>query len=34
VRVLATLLPPDEGEARIFGLDVVREAPRCAVPSA
>jgi daunorubicin resistance ABC transporter ATP-binding subunit len=27
VRVLATLLPPDEGEARIFGLDVVREAP-------
>jgi daunorubicin resistance ABC transporter ATP-binding subunit len=27
VRVLATLLPPDEGEARVFGLDVVREAP-------
>jgi daunorubicin resistance ABC transporter ATP-binding subunit len=27
VRVLATLLPPDEGEARIFGLDVVRDAP-------
>jgi daunorubicin resistance ABC transporter ATP-binding subunit len=26
VRVLATLLPPDEGRAEIFGLDVVREA--------
>jgi daunorubicin resistance ABC transporter ATP-binding subunit len=26
VRVLATLLPPDEGEARIFGLDVVSQA--------
>jgi daunorubicin resistance ABC transporter ATP-binding subunit len=26
VRVLATLLPPDEGSARIFGMDVVREA--------
>jgi daunorubicin resistance ABC transporter ATP-binding subunit len=27
VRVLATLLPPDEGEARVFGLDVVADAP-------
>ncbi len=26
VRVLATLLPPDSGTARIFGLDVVRQA--------
>ena len=26
VRVLATLLPPDEGRARIFGRDVVRDA--------
>jgi daunorubicin resistance ABC transporter ATP-binding subunit len=26
VRVLATLLPPDEGEAHVFGLDVVAEA--------
>jgi daunorubicin resistance ABC transporter ATP-binding subunit len=26
VRVLATLLPPDQGEARIFGLDVVAQA--------
>ena len=26
VRVLATLLPPDEGQAMIFGRDVVREA--------
>jgi daunorubicin resistance ABC transporter ATP-binding subunit len=26
VRVLATLLPPDAGEARVFGLDVVAEA--------
>ncbi|NPA96436.1 MAG: ABC transporter ATP-binding protein [Crenarchaeota archaeon] len=28
VRILATLLLPDGGEARIMGLDVVREAPR------
>ncbi len=27
VRVLATLLPPDEGQATIFGRDVVRDAP-------
>ena len=27
VRVLATLLPPDSGTARIFGLDVARQAP-------
>ncbi len=27
VRVLATLLPPDGGTARIFGLDVARQAP-------
>jgi daunorubicin resistance ABC transporter ATP-binding subunit len=26
VRVLATLLPPDEGEAHVFGLDVVSQA--------
>jgi ABC-2 type transport system ATP-binding protein len=26
-RVLATLLAPDEGQARVFGLDVVRDSP-------
>jgi ABC-2 type transport system ATP-binding protein len=27
VRIFATLIPPDEGEARVAGLDVVRDAP-------
>ena len=28
VRILTTLLPPDAGEARVAGFDVVREAPK------
>src|SRR5213593_4770983 len=28
IRVLTTIIPPDEGSARILGLDVVREAQK------
>src|SRR5262249_60351410 len=28
VRILTTLLPPDEGSARVTGFDVVRDAPK------
>ena len=34
VRILATLLRPDGGQARVLGRDVVADAPPCAARSA
>lgn len=34
VRMLTALLPPDAGQARVCGHDLIREAPMSAAPSA